>query len=1206
LNIVIPFSKKAISMDQTYAFLSRDLVQLDQETQRLIEFETRRQERKIILIASESICPKAVLEAQASPFSNIYAEGYPSLRMSRREQDQIQNVSRLLAFHRRYGDRRHYKGCDYVNFVESLAQIRAAQLFCPKDPSLKLQPEDLFVNVQPLSGAAANNAVYQALVQPGDVVLGLALPHGGHLTHGSEFNRSGKLYKVIHYEINPQTGKMDYDQIRRQALEQHPKMIIAGASAYPWEIEWKKLRAICDEIGAYLFADIAHPSGLVAAGLFPNPVGYADVTTLTTHKTLCGPRAAIMIATDECLAKKLDSAVFPGEQGGPHINTIAGLAVAFKLAATEEFRQLMQRVIDNAKALAESLQKRGLSLAYGGTSTHLCLVDLNKVQTPANRPLKGDVVSNILDICGITCNKNTIAGDITAADSSAIRLGTTWVSQLGMGVQEMDRLADLIAKVIFNIQSFRVETAGGIQGRGRISAQVLEEVRAGVAELMNSDLHPHYPVYPHYYHSAKGNSRALSHLSKPMSAHVEEWYFAQNHAVLVNTIESGILEIVGERAEEFLGQVATANIRQLQVGQGLRSFLLKHSGELMGDVHVFRMPALADGYPRFWLVTELQTREAIKTWLRDLSDGYVYFDSRCVYTKIDGPVVVSDLWESFPAYLSLTLVGPGATEELEKLYPVLTHTKELQIQEISIDSEKIWATRGTYGQHVYEFYPRMEQLPLVVAKLREIFPGLLDATLAVVSNLREQLKLPKAGVAAKDLVAQFPSYFGMQKPYFIGQLSIQEHLPKSTSKRAHEFKMYDGPARCTCLAEEHQKLSDRGLVPFAGWQMPILYTSILEEHKAVRHTVGLFDVSHMGVLEISGPGATRFLDLVGTNYASKIRPGQSQYSYLIDPNGKVIDDIMIYCKGYDNFMVIVNASNAEKDFAWLKAIASREVIIDNEFPNLEIDVSPVLRDLKEPSAGQDQRVDIALQGPNSLPLLQKIFGGAVSDMLPKMQKATFIEVELQGTPILVSRSGYTGADWGFELYLHPQQAPKVWRMLLEQGKPFGIQPTGLGARDSTRTEAGFPLYGHELAGQWDITPHEAGYGSFVKYHKPFFIGKMPLLKKDEASKNTIVRFEMTDTGIRAIRPGALVVNKKGQMIGMVTSCTFIDERQIGMAYVDNRYAKLGTKWGIFMLPQGRKVQHKDIASLQVGDTFPLPENATVISRFPMRSELAKS
>ncbi|MEK7450017.1 MAG: hypothetical protein AAB019_11120, partial [Planctomycetota bacterium] len=297
-------------MPETF-FFDEELSDLDPDIHNFITAEEQRQNNKLIMIASESLCPKPVREALTTPFTNKYAEGYPSLRMTIYERDRIdKETERYLAFHRRYGDRRFYKGAEFCNFIEVLAQRRAAEIFA--NPRCNIGAESIFVNVQPLSGAAANNAVYNAFLVPGDTIMGMALSYGGHLSHGSPFNRSGRQYRVIPYPVDRKTGRLDYDLIKKLALEHKPKIIVAGASAYPWDIDWIKLREIADVVpvqipglhkaGAILMADIAHPAGLVVAGLFPNPVGYADVTTLTTHKTLCGPRGAIICSTDEEIA----------------------------------------------------------------------------------------------------------------------------------------------------------------------------------------------------------------------------------------------------------------------------------------------------------------------------------------------------------------------------------------------------------------------------------------------------------------------------------------------------------------------------------------------------------------------------------------------------------------------------------------------------------------------------------------------------------------------------------------------------------------------------------------------------------------------------------------------------------------------------------------------------------------------------------------
>jgi glycine hydroxymethyltransferase len=347
--------------DEVVGFeIEDDLSSVDPDLDRLIKLEEERQDARLILIPSESICPWPVRQALASVFTSIYAEGYPPPRMGRDSMKRLLDVDLQKAYIRRYADRRHYKGCENVDLVEALAQKRVAQLFA-RDDELTVKPEEILVNVQALSGAAANNAVYEALLQPGDTFMGMDLTNGGHLTHGSQYNRSGKYFNVVSYCVDPRTGKLNYDEIERQARECQPKIIVGGASAFPWDIDWKRLRQIADAVPgrARLLADISHPAGLVVAGLFPNPVGYADVVTFTTHKTLCGPRAAVILTMDQDLSAEIDRAVFPGEQGGPHVNNIAAMAVTFKLAATEEFKELQRATVANAQALAEALKARG-------------------------------------------------------------------------------------------------------------------------------------------------------------------------------------------------------------------------------------------------------------------------------------------------------------------------------------------------------------------------------------------------------------------------------------------------------------------------------------------------------------------------------------------------------------------------------------------------------------------------------------------------------------------------------------------------------------------------------------------------------------------------------------------------------------------------------------------------------------------------------
>ncbi|HET7376210.1 MAG TPA: serine hydroxymethyltransferase, partial [Anaerolineae bacterium] len=375
-------------------FLFRgDLSEIDPAVAELINHETARQIRKLIMIPSESTAPQAVRETLMSSLQNIYAEGYPDPRTRTQTEEQITDYDEQLSYYRRYGDPRYYKGVEYADVIEALARRRTAEAFATEI----IGPARIFVNVQALSGAPANNAVYEALVKPGDTVMGMSLIAGGHLTHGSPVNRSGKHYNIVSYDVDPQTELINYDRVREQALQAKPKMIIAGFTSYPWAPDWKKFREIADEVGAYLLADVSHVSGLIIAGAYPSPLGLAQVVTFTTHKTLGGPRGACILTLDEALSRKIDRAVFPGEQGGPHINNIAGIAVAMKLARTDQFKQLQHQTVKNTIELAKALSDNGLRVAYGGTNSHLLLIDCKPIKGSDGTPLMGDPAARILD-----------------------------------------------------------------------------------------------------------------------------------------------------------------------------------------------------------------------------------------------------------------------------------------------------------------------------------------------------------------------------------------------------------------------------------------------------------------------------------------------------------------------------------------------------------------------------------------------------------------------------------------------------------------------------------------------------------------------------------------------------------------------------------------------------------------------------------------
>ncbi|WP_039764421.1 MULTISPECIES: serine hydroxymethyltransferase [unclassified Caldicellulosiruptor] len=379
----------------------------DPEIAEAIKNELKRQQNKIELIASENFVSVAVMAAMGSPLTNKYAEGYPN--------------------------KRYYGGCEYIDVIESIAIERAKKLFGAEH-----------ANVQPHSGAQANMAVYFAVLNPGDTILGMNLSHGGHLTHGSPVNFSGKLYNIVSYGVDPETETIDYDEVLRIAKEHRPKLILAGASAYPRVIDFKKFREIADEVGAYLMVDMAHIAGLVAAGLHPSPVEYADFVTTTTHKTLRGPRGGLILCKEK-YAKLIDKSIFPGIQGGPLEHVIAAKAVALKEAMTEEFKNYQIQILKNAKALSSRLMERGFRLVSGGTDNHLMLVDLR------NKGITGKDAEKRLDSLNITCNKNAIPFDPQSPMvTSGIRLGTPAVTTRGFKEEDMIEVADIIHDTLTN------------------------------------------------------------------------------------------------------------------------------------------------------------------------------------------------------------------------------------------------------------------------------------------------------------------------------------------------------------------------------------------------------------------------------------------------------------------------------------------------------------------------------------------------------------------------------------------------------------------------------------------------------------------------------------------------------------------------------------------------------------------------------------
>ncbi|MBC6904021.1 serine hydroxymethyltransferase [Saccharophagus sp. K07] len=415
---------------------SLTLAQFDPELWNAIESESRRQEEHIELIASENYASPLVMVAQGTKLTNKYAEGYPS--------------------------KRYYGGCEYVDQAEALAIQRAKELFGAD-----------YANVQPHSGSQANSAVYQALLNPGDTVLGMSLAHGGHLTHGAKVNFSGKIYNAVQYGLNPETGLVDYEEVARLAREHKPKMIVAGFSAYSQVMDWQKFREIADEVGAYLLVDMAHVAGLVAAGVYPSPVQIADVTTSTTHKTLRGPRGGIILAkANEEIEKKLNSAVFPGGQGGPLMHVIAAKAVSFKEAMSPEFKAYQQQVVKNAKAMAATFIERGIKIVSGGTENHLMLLDL------IGKEYSGKDADEALGNANITVNKNAVPNDPRSPFvTSGLRVGTPAITTRGFKEAECRDLANWMCDVLESLEN-------------GTSAKVIPEVKEKVLAICAK-----FPVY---------------------------------------------------------------------------------------------------------------------------------------------------------------------------------------------------------------------------------------------------------------------------------------------------------------------------------------------------------------------------------------------------------------------------------------------------------------------------------------------------------------------------------------------------------------------------------------------------------------------------------------------------------------------------------------------------------------------------------------
>ncbi len=1042
-------------------FLIRgSIADIDPRLFELTQVEAERQYRRLILIPSESTAPLAVREILASAFQNIYAEGYPPEDTRKMIEDEILDYGVMLSRYRRYSDPRYYKGVEYADIIEALARQRCAELFATDE----VKADDIYVNVQPLSGSPANSAVYDALVDLGDTVMGMNLLHGGHLSHGSPVSRSGKFFNIVHYGVDPKTEKIDFNIVEDLARKYKPKMIIAGFTSYSWIPDWKQFREIADAVGAYFLADIAHIAGMVAAGVVASPVGIADAVSFTTHKSLCGPRGAVILATSRKLSRKIDRAVFPGEQGGPHLNTIAAQALTFKLANTDQFKALQKQILINCKVMSDAIEKTGFHICYGGTNSHLTNVDCRSVKGPDGTPLSGDQAARILDVAGIVVNRNTIPGDRAALRPSGIRLGTPWITQRGFKEKESKMLGGLIGQLLNACTPYSLAGRKRLQKRAKVDFEVLNDVRGKVrdlAESMGIDFEPEKHGYPHFYY-------------------IDDILPDGKYAVI---------DLSGDRAEELLQWATAARFENLSADSVISTCLLANGEPI--DAILTRMEE--DGWH---LMVPAERANLVLTWLRDLSDGYIGFDPEDPTKKLPGPVVV-----------------------------------ELN--------------------------------------------GMID-------------ELPEGSVQAD----------GVDKPWYIGvKDGSGEALPKFEWKESENVEI-----RRTALYETHKAMGAQ-IVPFAGWEMPVWYSSVIEEHLATREAAGLFDVSHMGVYQVEGSHAGAFLDSVVGNDVSALMVGASLYTQFIDPDGNVIDDGMVYRRGKNIYLVVVNASNDDKDWAWLNAVHDGRVCIDSERPwSLAFGRDCLLRNLRDPKEGDDMRVDIAIQGPKSRDIVLGLGCDAeTAKRLKALKWAGVMEGVFGGFELVVSRTGYTGERVAYELFIHPQKSVELWKALLKTGEPFGMKPAGLGARDSLRTEAGLPLYGNEMGGNLSLTVGDAGFNSYVKVYKPWFIGRKAFMAQEARRKSVVVRFRFDDKGVRMAHHGDPVVDRRGHVIGVVTSCAIDREGYLlGQAYLDIKFTAEGTPIKIFQGASKKPI--KPIAELAIGDRMSIPTPAKVLSRFPARTK----
>jgi glycine cleavage system T protein len=765
----------------------------------------------------------------------------------------------------------------------------------------------------------------------------------------------------------------------------------------------------------------------------------------------------------------------------------------------------------------------------------------------------------------------------------------------------MGEIAAIVADTLTSMQAFQIHAAAGLVGRVRLPASVLRDAQRRIKKMIERREGGRFGAfgYPHY--EPDGPASVARAKVAALAGATADGVALEQGAALIDTTRAPAILVTGERAGDALQLALSGDLMRLRPLGSTIARAHDPEGRLIGEFRATFLGPDRRGFDQFLLTGDPDAGYDLIQWLRDLSDGVVGFDGD-LKRKIDGPIVVEDCaGRADPRRgVLMTVTGPKAAAALAAAgLPGDVAPGRAVLAPVGDADPAVITAHDLGGARVFELVVPVGAADALARKLLAQAKPVAEATYAA---WRAKKGAPKVGAvpAAQKGAAE--------KPWFLGQQAVVGTTGFAAAKEPFAPPA-QGPLQRTALYDWHLAQAKKSrIVDFAGWEMPTHYSSILDEHRAVRTAAGLFDVSHMGCYEVRGRGAGRFLDLVTTNYVGKLKDGDGHYSYTLAPDGHVLDDLIVYRRGAERFLVIVNASNAPKVEAWWRGVLAGRHAIDAARPSVRCDVDVELVNLKDRKAGAEMRVDLAFQGPASLPTLLDLCDDAAGrDAIRHLRKFGLCDARFGGDSVLVARTGYTGEDVGFELYIHPDRLVKHWDAILAAGKSRGVIATALGARDSTRTEAGFPLYGHELAGEFDIGPHGAGYPSFVKFHKPFFVGREALLEREAARSNKIYRARIADPAARAVRIGDAVVNARGQFQGRVTSSVYAGVDQIVLIWAGKEAFKKGDRIGLFPVSSDQRKlppePPKD--ALKPGDAVRLPVPAEVLTRFLGAAEKSK-